>query len=295
MPVELVLSPDDPRLAPYRNVRQTNLTRWSGLFIAEGWRVVRRLLASEYAIESVLVSDRRHEAVLAEMPAELVERTVILVVPQALAEELVGYNFHAGVLACGRRFEPFTVAETLAVCRHSYTVVACPRITSPDNLGSILRISASLGIDAVLLGRGSCDPFSRRVLRVSMGAAFSLPIAESATLLEDLTVARTEGNWQLIAAAIDEQAEPLGETTRPQRIVLVLGNEAEGLSDEWLDACDRSVMIPMASAGDSLNVAVAAGVMLHHFLWMAPVAPQPIGRMPREPDSPGSDAGLLRE
>jgi tRNA G18 (ribose-2'-O)-methylase SpoU len=273
MPVELIASPDDPRLEPYRNVRQTNLTRWSGLFIAEGWRVVRRLLASEYAVESVLVSDRRHEAVLGEMSPEWANRTEVLIVPQALAENLVGYNFHAGVLACGRRFEPFTVAETLAVCRHSYTVVACPRITSPDNLGSILRISAALGIDAVLLGRGSCDPFSRRVLRVSMGAGFTLPIAESPTLLADLSAARDESHWQLIAAAIDERAEPLAEAMRPPRIVLVLGNEAEGLSDDWLAACDRQVMIPMASAVDSLNVAVAAGVMLHHFLWMAPVAP----------------------
>lgn len=273
MPVELIASPGDPRLEPYRNVRQTNLTRWSGLFIAEGWRVVRRLLASEYTVESVLVSDRRHEAVLSEMSPEWAERTEVLIVPQALAEDLVGYNFHAGVLACGRRFEPFTVAETLAVCRHSYTVVACPRITSPDNLGSILRISAALGIDAVLLGRGSCDPFSRRVLRVSMGAGFTLPIAESPTLLADLSAARDESHWQLIAAAIDERAEPLAEAMRPPRIVLVLGNEAEGLSDDWLVACDRQVMIPMASAVDSLNVAVAAGVMLHHFLWMAPVAP----------------------
>lgn len=250
---------------------------------------MRRLLASEYAVESVLISDRRHEAVLSEMAPEWAEQTEVLIIPQALAEDLVGYNFHAGVLACGRRFEPFTVAETLAVSRHSYTVVACPRITSPDNLGSILRISAALGIDAVLLGRGSCDPFSRRVLRVSMGAGFTLPIAESPTLLEDLSTARDESHWHLIAAAIDERSEPLAEAMRPPRIVLVLGNEAEGLSDDWLAACDRQVMIPMASAVDSLNVAVAAGVMLHHFLWMAPVTPHRPGAMHDTVDDVGEN------
>jgi tRNA G18 (ribose-2'-O)-methylase SpoU len=288
MPVELITALDDPRLTPYANVRQTNLTRWSGVFIAEGQRVVERLLTSEFAVESVLLSDRRHEAVLSRWPAELIEATAVLVVPQALAEQLVGYDFHAGVLACGRRFEPFTVAETLAVCRHSHTVVACPHITSPDNLGAILRNAAALGIDAVLLGPGSCDPFSRRVLRVSMGAPFALPVAESLTLLDDLAAARDAEGWQLIAAAIDDQAEPLAEAIRPQRIVLVLGNEAEGLSDAWLAACDRRVMIPMATAVDSLNVAVAAGVMLHHFLWMAPLAPgRPVGRT----SSPSYDEG----
>jgi tRNA G18 (ribose-2'-O)-methylase SpoU len=273
MPIHLIMSLDDPRLTPYRNVRQTNLTRWSGMFIAEGRRVVERLLSSEYHVESVLLSDRRHEAVLAEWPAEWLEAAQVFVAPQELAEQLVGYDFHAGVLACGRRFEPFSVAEVLAVCRHSCTAVACPRITSPDNLGSILRICAALGVDGVLLGRGSCDPFSRRVLRVSMGAAFTLPIAESATLLDDVAAARKAEGWQLIAAAIDAQAEPLADAARPQRVVLALGNEAEGLDEEWLTASDRRVMIPMATSVDSLNVAVAAGVMLHHFLWIAQVAP----------------------
>lgn len=277
MPLELVTAIDDPRLAPYANLRQTNLTRWSGLFIAEGRRVVERLLASEFHVESVLLSDRRHETVLAEWPAEWVADVPVLIVPQRLVEVLVGYNFHAGVLACGRRFEPFGVAETLAICRRSHTVVACPRITGPDNLGSILRNCAALGVDAVLLGPGSCDPFSRRVLRVSMGAPFSLPVAECPTLFDDLISARDAGGWQLIAAAIDGEAEPLAEAIRPERIVLVLGNEAEGLDDDWLAACDRRVMIPMAAPGDSLNVAVACGVMLHHFLWMAPVVPRRAG------------------
>lgn len=275
MPIELVTDLDDPRLEPYRNVRHTNLTRWSGMFIAEGRRVVERLLTSEYEVPSVLLSDRRYETLLAEWPGGWFEETAVLVVPQELAEHLVGYNFHAGVLACGRRFEPFTVAEVLAVCHHSFTVVACPRITGPDNLGSILRICAALGVDGVLLGRGSCDPFSRRVLRVSMGASLVLPIAESATLLNDLATAREVEGWQLIAAAIDAQAEPLADAARPQRIILALGNEAQGLDEAWLAASDRRVMIPMATAVDSLNVAVAAGVMLHHFLWMAQVVPSP--------------------
>ncbi|MEX2187144.1 MAG: RNA methyltransferase [Pirellulales bacterium] len=289
MPVEFLTSLDDPRLAPYRDLRQTNLTRWSGLFIAHGRRVVERLLASEYGVESVLLSDRRQEALFAAWPAHWVAQWIanvpVLVVGQDLAEQLVGYNFHAGVLACGRRFEPFTVAETLAVCRHSYTVVACPRITNPDNLASILRICAALGIDGVLLGPGSCDPFSRRVLRLSMGAAFGLPIAESTTLLDEVTAARDAAGWQLIAAAIDDTAEPLCDAARPQRIILVLGNEAAGLDEAWLAACDRRVMIPMTTAVDSLNVAVAAGVMLHHFVWMAQVVPSQFGAGPKAADS----------
>jgi tRNA G18 (ribose-2'-O)-methylase SpoU len=269
MAVHWVESLDDPRLDPYRDLRQTNLTRWSEQFIAEGRRVVERLLASPYATDSVLVSERRAESIV----PMIAEHVPVFIVPQPLAEELVGYNFHAGVLACGRRLPPFEVAETLAVCRKSQTVIACPRITNPDNLGSLIRTSAAMGVDAVLLGAGSCDPFSRRVLRVSMGAALALPIGESAELLSDLIAAREQERWQLIAAEAREGAEMLTEAQRPPRIVLVFGNEDEGLDDEWLAACDRCVAIPMSESADSLNVTVAAGIIVHHFLWNAPVLP----------------------
>ena len=130
-----ITSLDDPRLDAYRNVRQTNLTRWSGRFIAEGKLVVQRLLASDLAVDSVLVSDRRPDALSSVSRGDV----DVYVVPQNLAEQLVGYNFHAGVLACARRPPPASL-ELFAARTGRLTWVICPKITGPENLGAIIRL-----------------------------------------------------------------------------------------------------------------------------------------------------------
>src|SRR5579863_4468364 len=94
-----IASPDDPRLDPYRNLKQSNLTRWSRLFIAEGEKLTRRLLASEFETVSVLLGQGYVEA-LAPFAAP---HTPVFVVPDDDVEKIVGFNFHRGVLACGRR------------------------------------------------------------------------------------------------------------------------------------------------------------------------------------------------
>ena len=145
------------------------------------------------------------------------------------------------------------------------TVVICPNCDNPENLGAIIRIGAAFGIDALLLGRGCCDPFSRRVLRVSMGAALRLPILESPDLERDARRLRDEWQVELIATVLDNTAEPLAQATKPIRLGLLLGNEADGLDARWQALCDRRLTIPMQAGTDSLNVAIAAGIFLHHF------------------------------
>jgi tRNA G18 (ribose-2'-O)-methylase SpoU len=252
-------------LDPYRNLKKCNLTRWSGLFIAEGRRVVRRLLASGFPVESVLVSERRRAGIVAQLPPD----APIYIVPQELAEQLVGYNFHAGVLACGRRKEQPDLEAIMSNAGERATLAACPQITDQENLGGIIRVCASFGADGLLLASSCPDPFSRRVLRVSMGNAFRLPIVESRDLAADLNELRSRWGVQLAATALDRDAETLAAASRPPRMALLFGNESEGLHERWLDLCERTVTIPMAPGADSLNVTAAAAVFLHHFTRVA--------------------------
>jgi tRNA G18 (ribose-2'-O)-methylase SpoU len=262
MPIEDIHDLDDPRLAPYRSLKQTNLTRWSGLFIAEGEKVVRRLLTSRYVTQSILLSDRKSQ--LADDPEFAGQQVFIL--PQPLAEELVGYGFHAGVLACGERPPAPSLAVKLNAATSSEPKVAvvCPHITDPDNLGTIIRLCAGFGANPLILGPGSADPFSRRTLRVSMGYALHLAIIESEQLHDDLRLLKSKG-FMLAATVLSVRAEPLHTFDRRDRIALLFGNEAEGLADEWVSACDVQLTIPMSGGTDSLNVALAAGIFLHHF------------------------------
>jgi tRNA G18 (ribose-2'-O)-methylase SpoU len=260
MPLVPIRSLDDPRLDIYRDLKRSNLTRWSGRFIAEGAKVVERLLASDFPVESVLVSERRVEQLFATVPVDV----PVLVVPQELAEQLVGYNFHTGVLACGRRKPAPDLDVLLRDAASPVTLVACPNVDDPENLGAIIRLCRAFGVAALLLGGECADPFSRRVLRVSMGNAFRLPIVDSEDLRRDLEHLRAAWRVELTATALDQGAEELTGAGRAERIALLFGNEAHGLDREWIELCDRRITIPMHGGTDSLNVAVAAGIFLFH-------------------------------
>lgn len=268
MPPLRVESTTDPRLDVFRQLKQTNLTRWSGRFIAEGKLVVERLLASRYDVESLLLSERRL-ALLEEFAVP--DATPVYVIAEEQARELTGFNFHAGVMACGLRGSELDVDDLCASlppptdgsAPRGSLFVACPRMTDPDNLGSLIRLCRGFGVGALLLGHGCCDPFSRRTLRVSMGNAFELPVIESPQLQTDLLGLRDRYGFQLSATVLDGAALPLESVRRQPREILLLGNEADGLSEDWISLCDRQLTIPMSAGVDSLNVSVAAGIFLH--------------------------------
>ena len=251
---------DDPRIAVYRNLKTTNATRASGLFVVEGEKLVGRLAASRYPVDSVLATDRVADRIAAGMALEL----PCYVVPQALVSVLVGFNFHQGVLAAGRRLPPVDPLELARSAGLRLLMLACPRIDNPENLGSILRSADVFGVDAVLVGGRCPDPLSRRVLRVSMGTALHLPTIPTDDLAGVVDRLRSQAGADVIATILDPKAEPLGTFRRPDRLIVLLGCEGTGLDADWEARADRRLTIPMRPGAESLNVGVAAGILLYH-------------------------------
>jgi tRNA G18 (ribose-2'-O)-methylase SpoU len=263
MPVIPVHSLDDPRLAPYRNLKERDLAREGDRFIAEGENLVKRLLASRLRTESVLLAERR----VAEIAPLAPESIPIYAAPAAMVNQVLGFKFHAGVMAVGVRGASPSIDDVMAAAAAGgrVTLLICPEIEKTDNLGALIRIAAAFGVDAMILGERCCDPFFRQSVRVSMGAAFVLPIVRSDHLARDLGRLRGEFGVELIASVLDTDAERLDQVGRSERLGLLLGNEAQGIGGEYLVLCDRRVTIPMKLGTDSLNVAVAAGVFLYQF------------------------------
>jgi tRNA G18 (ribose-2'-O)-methylase SpoU len=259
--VQAVQSLDDPAVADYRNLKDRELARAEGKFIAEGELVVRRLLASDFAVESVLLAERR----VAEIAPLVPPHVPVYSAGAAVVDRILGFPFHSGVIAVGRRKPSPSLEAVARTWGPRVTLVVLPEVNKTDNLGALLRISGAFGADAVLLGPRCCDPFYRESARVSMGAVFVLPLVRSTDLAADLTDLRQRWGVELAATVLDESAEVLARAARGPRLGLLFGNEAQGLGPDLVALCDRQVRIPMKLGTDSLNVAIAAAVFLFHF------------------------------
>ncbi len=261
MPVVTIQDLNDPRLDVYRSIRTRNLTRWSGRFIAEGKPLVERLLGSDHQIESVLIDHR----FLDEAEAWLPESITVLSVPHERIAELIGFQFHRGYLACGLRKQILDASELqpMLPSRSHWVGAMLIGIQDPENLGTIIRTSAGLGIRDVILGPGTADAYSRRVLRVSMGGVFRVSLFHCSDAVGFLHQAKLCGitTW---ATSLQNPSRRLMDCRVTGPTIAIFGNEAYGLPAEVQSVASERVNIPMAPGTDSLNVAVTAGIVLHY-------------------------------
>ena len=159
-----ILDPDDPRVADYRSLKERRLND-EGRFIAESERVVRRLVDSGLAIQSVLLTAPR----LATLGDALGGDFPVYLAPQGVVDQIAGFHVHRGCLAVGVR------PPAAQIPRDARTLIVLEDLTDVDNLGAIARHAAAFGADAILLSPRSADPFYRKAIRVSLGAVFTAP------------------------------------------------------------------------------------------------------------------------
>lgn len=251
----------DPRLDLYRQLKIIRKELARSYFICEGLLLLERLIGSKFRIHSVVTIDRHKEKVITMLKNQF--GVEIYVIPNGMIDQLVGFNFHRGILACGYRPEKICFDPFVSQPREAITMIGLPQVQDPGNLGSILRLAAGFGAAGIVAGDGCPDPFSRRVLRVSMGGAFRVPVWEIKGFAAWMTSAQKDHQLTAVAAVLDSDAVPLHRFHWPRRTLLVLGKEDTGLPEEIISACSAQVTIPMQPGTDSLNVAVAAGIMLH--------------------------------
>ena len=246
---------DDPRIADYVSVREAELVKQRGIFLAEGAVVIRTMVRhGRFRVRSLFLTERKQEPmqdVLQALPPEV----PIYVAAQPLMEQIAGFPIHRGCLAAGERVEES--AEVLLDRLSAKTIVVMEAIANHDNVGGIFRNALAFGADAVLLDPRCADPLYRKSIRVSMGAVLRVPFARVGSPIELLR----RRNFACIALT-PRDATPIGEVVWPERAAIFLGAEGEGLDRATIDACDCSVAIPMAPEVDSLNVATASAIAL---------------------------------
>jgi tRNA G18 (ribose-2'-O)-methylase SpoU len=276
--VNHISSLDLPELQPYATMRRPLEQERQGIFVAEGEKVVRRLLESRFEVVSVLLPEKHLESfrpLLAARP----ENLNVFLADKKLLEQLVGFSMYQGVLAVGKIPLPTSLDGILQYSPKPLMLVAVDGLTNAENLGALVRNCVAFGAQALIAGETSSSPFLRRAVRNSMGTIFQLPVIELAklgqrhqfttkphdtklTLAECLKELRSRG-IRCIATHPHTDKKYLSQADFSGDCCLVFGSEGDGISPAVLESCDEAVAIPMPPTVDSLNVGAAAAVFLY--------------------------------
>jgi TrmH family RNA methyltransferase len=241
-----------------RDLRRRRARERHELFVAEGVRAVEELLASPLSVRGVLAAPQltdvpRGAALLDAASRRNVDVTSVDDREFASAAETESPQ---GVLAIGEI--PKIRLEDIDLGAHARLVVL-DAVQDPGNVGTILRTAAALGASAVVAMPGTVDLWNAKVVRSAMGALFHSPAFMSTWA--ELDTFRARHSVALWGA--DAQGTPLERVQPPDRLALLVGNEGAGLSAEGRARVQQSVSIPIGSSVESLNVAVATGIILY--------------------------------
>jgi tRNA G18 (ribose-2'-O)-methylase SpoU len=249
----------DHHLDPYRHVGEPQWLEARRLFIAESRLVVERLLDEpHYEVESIAVTPSAFEALAQKLEGAGCD---VLVCERSLIQEITGFNFHRGCLALVRRPRERNLEPLLEGRR----IVALEGVGNPDNIGAIFRTAAAFGVSGIVLDSGCADPYYRKAIRTSMAATLQMAWARAGDWLETLGQFRMRGFTIVALSPAAESATVEEFSSRlkgDERMVLMFGSEGPGLSATSIHAAHERVRIPIQSSVDSLNIVVAAGIVL---------------------------------
>lgn len=259
--MELIQSKQNQRIKDWRKLQTSKGRRKAQQYIIEGQHLIEEALRSHVKILTILVTPKFLEQLInqpifhQEMIASGIE---IIEVTNEIMASLTMTETSQGVLAIVGMNPLGQVSQKL----NGDYYLLCDSIQDPGNLGTMIRTADAAGFDGVLIGEGCVDLYNDKVIRSTQGSLWHLPLIQenNSTLMTYIA----DRQLPVYATALHQEAKSY-RNLAGQKGVLVLGNEAKGVSSNWLKFADEKIYIPMPGRAESLNVAVAAGILM--FAW----------------------------
>ncbi len=254
-----ITSRDNSLLRRARAVRDGKI---DDLIFVEGLRLCEEALRSNLKIEAVIYSDQLEKKARALELIRDLEKIALKTasVSEKLLESISYTKTPQGIIILAAR-PVMTPAEFEACQSGTLLLVILHGINNPVNAGAIFRTAEAAGATGIITTAGTCDPLSPKALRGAMGSAFRLPIWMNANFADAVAWCRTRGIKTIGADAKAQQRYADVDWRAPA--ALVVGAESAGLSESELAKTDAAVRVPMKGETESLNVAVAAGIILY--------------------------------
>ncbi|MCK9407906.1 MAG: RNA methyltransferase [Bacteroidetes bacterium] len=258
--VHHITSLDLPVLEPFKTLRRPIEHLQQGIFVAEGEKVIVRLLESSLTVLSILLSqdwfDKHHSLIESNRNG-----IIVYLGEKKLLETIVGHELHQSIMGLGTVPDQLHAGYLTERQNKRSLYVLVDGITNAENMGVIVRNCVCFNVDALLVLPSSCDPYLRRSVRNSMGNIFQLPVIYIRNTTEEIRLLQESG-IRFIAAHPHSSSVKIQQSKKAEKCCIVLGAEGHGISSEVLGLCDEFVTIPMRPGVDSLNVASASAVLL---------------------------------
>ena len=249
----------NPQVKAAAELKQKKYRQQQGLFLAEGLRTVEEAVASKTVVSIfyTAIEDDRTRSVLEEAAAQQLK---LYCVSDAVMKKIADTDTPQGIIAVCK-MQNVTLDKLLS---KGEMLLVLDRVGDPGNLGTMLRTADAAGIGGVVLLKGCVDIYAPKTVRSSMGSLFHVPVVSG--IGEDNFIAEAkDAGYELLVTSL-EGADNLFKADLGGRIAFVMGNEAGGVSANLLERADKRVFIPMAGRAESLNVAMAAGVVMFEAL-----------------------------
>ena len=258
--MDIITSVNNQRVKDVANLKQKKFRMETGTFFAEGLRSVKE--AVQYADVTDLFFTKTEEETLRDIVNEAEEKGVHLYcVDEKVMAKLSDTKTPQGVLAVIRmpannlrQLRPDTASDNNA------PVIILDRVQDPGNLGTIIRTADAVGALGIILLEGCVDAYSPKVVRASMGSLFHLPVIQNVFSEEVLAWCYCHG-YEPAATAL-KNAHTIYKADLSKKMAFIFGNEANGVCEELQAAAETRLFIPMAGQAESMNVAMAAGIIL---------------------------------
>jgi len=247
--VKHILSVKNPQIKEWKKRLTKKERDKTGTFLVEGFHLVEEAFKAD-AIIDLIISEE------IDVPAWDYGDIPVTIVTKEIIKELSDTETPQGILALCRQLE---LPEILSTAQ---TFLAIDQVQDPGNMGTIIRTADAAGIDAVIIGEGTVDIYNPKVVRSGQGSHFHLPIVK--TNLPTFIDSLKERNIPVYGTAL-ENGRNYRETEKTASFCLIVGNEGNGVSKEVLSKTDTNLYIPILGKSESLNVAVAAGILMYYF------------------------------
>ena len=252
--MEHITSAKNPVVKAMRGLRDHKGRETAGRFLVEGEVMIREALKCGLTVRDALAAED-FIALAVELEGAGARAYTA---PRSLLEAVSDTRTPQGICASFDLPAPLPLRDAPA------RIVALDGVQDPGNVGTIWRTADAAGFQGLLLGTGCADPLSPKVQRSAMGSGFRLPFMQTGDMPEALAQLRKRG-WAVIASDL-RGADFYSHPDPGAKFVLVIGSEARGISDATRQAADMLVKLPMRGGAESLNAAVAAGIMMYELM-----------------------------